>query len=61
MDSVNLLPWLKTKLPMFLVVFGIGGIFGAENSTVSDPLLGAVLLVTGAGLFVARKYDVSPV
>jgi len=57
----NPLKMIQPQLPSILVMFGIGGIFSAEESVVSNPWLGVALVVAGAGLYVARRQDMSPI
>jgi|GEM_PF-2119651 LPXTG-motif cell wall-anchored protein len=57
----NPLAVIRPRLPAFLVLFGVGGILGAEESMVSNPWLGVALVLAGAGLYVARRQDVSPI
>ncbi|MBX0287333.1 hypothetical protein [Haloarcula salinisoli] len=57
----NPLAAIRPRLPTFLVLFGVGGIFGAEESMVSNPWLGVALVVAGVGLYVARSQNMSPI
>jgi len=56
----NPMPALREKLPSLLVLFGIGGVLGAERAVVGNPLVGAACIAAGVGLYLARRQNMSP-
>jgi len=54
------MPALREKLPSLLVLFGIGGVLGAERAVVGNPLVGAACIAAGVGLYLARRQNMSP-